>query len=217
MKTKNTIRIYGILGMLGGLTLFAGDLLFYYNGNNGDLLKNMSVASDERILISGISALLATWLYLFGLVPIYYAFASTKPIVRNTVIATFAGILIAYGVVHGAYTAIAISAKLAVNNGLDIKESSHLAIEVNNALRLMVYPLFAVLSFVFIYQVWQRKTLFPRWMVFFFPLLPFILKAIFGRFLSGKWLVIIGGGYLNLMLVMFFAAVVVSLWKKFEE
>jgi len=214
MKTKNLIKIYGILGIIGGLVLFAGDLLFYYNGNSADLLQNMSVASDKRIIISGIFALLATWLYLFGLIPVYYAFTPTKPIVRNTVIATFAGILIAYGVVHGAYTAIAVSAKLAVNNDLDIKESSQLAIQVNNAIRMMVYPLFAVLSIIFIYQVWKKNTLFPKWMVFFFPLLPFLLRGAIMPFLSGKWLVIIGGGYLNLMLVLFFAAVTVSLWDK---
>jgi hypothetical protein len=216
ITTKVSMSIYGILGVLGGLTLFAGDMLFYYNGDSTDLLQNMAIASDTRIILSGIFALLATWLYLFGLVPVYYAFTPTKPIVRNTVVGTFAGILIAYGVVHGAYTAIAVSAKLAVNNDFDIQESSHLAIQVNNAIRMMVYPLFAVLSVIFIYQVWKKNTLFPKWMVFFFPLLPFLLRNIILTFLGGKWQVIIGGGYLNLMLVVFFLAVVVSLWQKQE-
>jgi len=214
MNPKKLIIITGIAGILGGIMLFAGDMLLYYNGDQTDRLLNMATASDENIILSGVFALLATWLYLFGLVPVYYAFRPVSPRIRQAVVILFAGILIAYGVVHGAYMAIAATAKLAHQQHLDLEESARLSIEINNAIRLFVYPLFAVLSVLFIYYVWQRKTLYPRWMVFFFPLLPFLLRGVVWKALDGKWQIIIAGGYLNLILVLFFTASLIALWKK---
>jgi len=49
--------------------------------------------------------------------------------------------------------AIATSSKLAIQNNLDLNESVLLASEANNALRLLVYPIFGLLSVLFIYQV----------------------------------------------------------------
>jgi hypothetical protein len=111
---QSWLRIMGILGLLGGLILFAGDMLFYYDSANANLKINMGNASDTRLMLSGISALFATWFYLFGLVQVYYAFKPTNIAVRNTVIISFAAILTAYGIIHAAYVAIAVASKLAV-------------------------------------------------------------------------------------------------------
>ena len=206
------LRIMGISGLLGGLILFAGDMLFYYDPAGTNLKINMGHAADIRIMLSGITALLATWFYLFGLGQVYYAFKPARSAVRNIVIVCFAGILTAYGIVHAAYVAIAVAAKLAVQNQLDIETATALASSINQTLRLFVYPIFALLSFLFIYQVWQRKTLYPRWMILFFPLIPFLLRGIVGKFLSGSISIVIMGGYLNLILVLFFAASTIALW-----
>jgi len=206
------LRIMGLSGILGGLILFAGDMLFYYDPTNANLKVNMGHASDLRILLSGISALFATWFYLFGLVAVYDAFKPTTLMVRNTMIVCFAGILSAYGIIHAAYVAIAVTAKLAVLNQLDIEMATALASKINQALRLFIYPIFALLSFLFIYQVWKRKTLYPRWMILFFPLIPFLFQGIIGRYLDGSIGIIIMGGFFNLIIVLFFAASTIALW-----
>jgi len=213
MKINRTwLRIMGITGLLGGLILFAGDMLFYYDPDNANIKNNMGYASDFRILLSGISALFATWFYLFGLVSVYYAFKPAKSSIRNTLIVCFAGILSAYGIIHGAYVAIAATAKLAVQYQLDIDMATALASRINHALRLFIYPIFALLSFLFIYQVWNKKTLYPRWMILFFPLIPFLFRGIIGKFLNGSLQIVIMGGYFNLILVLFFAASTIALW-----
>ncbi len=213
MKINRTwLRIMGITGLLGGLILFAGDMLFYYDPDNTNIKINMGYASDFRILLSGISALFATWFYLFGLVSVYYAFKPAKSSIRNTLIVCFAGILSAYGIIHGAYVAIAATAKLAVQYQLDIDMATALASRINHALRLFIYPIFALLSFLFIYQVWNKKTLYPRWMILFFPLIPFLFRGIIGKFLNGSLQIVIMGGYFNLILVLFFAASTIALW-----
>jgi len=214
MKTSQLIKWAGLFGIAGGLILFAGDMLLYYNGNETDRLINMAVSSDWRIILSGVFALFATWFYLLGLIPVYYAFKPAGALVRNTVIILWSGILTAYGVVHGAYTAIAVAAKISHQNQLNLVENSRLAIEVNNAIRLFVYPVFFALSVIFIYQVLKGKTLYPKWILLFYPLLPFLLRKPISSLLNGKYLIIIGGGYLNLILILFFTASFIALWDK---
>ena len=202
----------GILGIFGGLILFTGDMLFYYHPTNPNLRQNIGNASDFRIIASGVTALLSTWFYMFGLGQVYYAFKPVKPIFRNIIIFCFGSILIAYGIIHGAYIAIATSAKLAVQHNLDIKTTTLLASEANETLRLFIYPIFAVLSFLFISKVWKRKTLYPRWIILFFPLIPFLAKDYITKYLSDSLWIIIEGGYFNLILVVFFSASTIALW-----
>ena len=202
------------MGILGGVVLYAGDMLLYYHPERTDRLMNMAEGAEWRIRLSGIFALLSTWFYMFGLIPVYKAFEPAKPFVRNLVVGLFAAVLISYGVVHGAYTAIAISARIALENDLDMSENTLLAIMINNDIRLVVYPIFALLSGLFIYWVGRGKTLYPRYMVFFFPLLPFLLRGLVKNTLHGKWEILIWGGYLNLILVLFFTASIISLRKK---
>ncbi len=91
-----------------------------------------------------------------------------------------------------------------------------LAREANNLLRNIIYPIFGLLSIIFIYQVWRKQTRYPRWMVFFFPLLPFLLQGLIVDNLNGVLKVIIAGGYLNIIFALFFLASTISLWKKVE-
>ncbi len=211
------LRVMGISGILGGLLLFAGDMLFFYHSTSTDLNLNMGNASDVDIMASGVTALVGVWLYMLGLGQVYFAFKPASNIIRNIVLISFGAILISYGVIHGAYVAIATSAKLAVQHNLELEHAVLLATGANQMLRLLVYPIFALLSFVFIWQVWKRKTLYPRWIVFAFPLLPFLFQWFFDSILTGKMWVIIMGGYLNLLLVLFFTASTIALWRVKKE
>lgn len=214
---QSWLRAIGIAGIIGGLTLFAGDMLFYYDGESTDLILNMGNASDSAIIASGITALLASWLYMLGLAQVYYAFKPCTATVRNIVVISFGAILMSYGVVHGAYVAIATTAKLAVNNELDLAATTALASSANQMLRFIIYPVFGVLSVLFIYQVWKKNTLYPRWIILAFPLLPFLFQGLIGSVLTGSLWVIIMGGYLNLILVLFFTASTIALWKVKSE
>ncbi|CAM1341733.1 DUF6796 family protein [Tenacibaculum amylolyticum] len=215
MKTQQFwVRVFGLFGILGGLTLFIGDMLFYYHSSNTNLIENMGNASNNRIVASGVTALFAAWFLVLGVGQVYHAFKPSKPIFRNIVLGCFGAIFIAYGVIHGAYIAIASSAKLAIENNLNINETVSLANEANSILRLFVYPIFGILSVLFIILVWKRKTLYPRWMILFFPLTPFLMQSSICNNLSGSIWIVICGGYLNLILVLFFTASTIALWNK---
>ncbi|WP_297814337.1 DUF6796 family protein [uncultured Polaribacter sp.] len=206
------IRVLGVFGILGGLILLAGDMLLYYDPVNMSLKQNMGNASDFRIIASGVCALFAAWFYMLGLGQVYYAFKTTKPIFRNGTLISFGSILISYGIVHGAFLAIATSAKLATEHSLDINEAVLLSEKTNEILRLFVYPLFGILSILFISQVWKRKTLYPRWIILFFPLIPFLIEDLVTKYLQKDIWIIIKGGYLNIILVIFFTASTIALW-----
>jgi len=207
-------RVLGIFGILGGITLLTGDMLFYYDPTNTNLFENMGNASDSRIIYSTVTALLASWFYILGVIHVYQAFKPTKPLIKNTVLICFAAITISYGVVHGAFVAIATSSKLAIENNLNLNEAVLLASEANNILRLLVYPIFGLLSILFISQVWKKNTLYPRWIILFFPLIPFLIQDFICNNLSGNIWIIVCGGYLNHILIIFFTASTIALWNK---
>ena len=207
-------RVLGIFGILGGITLLTGDMLFYYDPTNTNLFENMGNASDSRIIYSTVTALLASWFYILGVIHVYQAFKPTKPLIKNTVLICFAAITISYGVVHGAFVAIATSSKLAIENNLNLNEAVLLASEANNILRLIVYPIFGLLSILFIIQVWKKNTLYPRWIILFFPLIPFLIQDFICKNLSGNIWIIVCGGYLNHILIIFFTASTIALWNK---
>ncbi len=214
MKTNNTLLLTtGIFGALGGLIMFAGDMLYYYHPESIDLKLNMGHATDLRIMLSGLTALFGTWFYLLGLIQVYLAFKPASSLARNSILISFGAILTAYGIIHGAYVAIAVASKLAVQNQMDISAATDLAVKTNQLLRLFVYPAFAVFSIVFITQVWKKKTLYPRLIILFFPLIPFLFRGLIKKVLSGGLFIIFDGGFFNLILVVFFIASTVLLWK----
>ena len=92
ITNKFWLRIMGFAGILGGLVLFSGDMLFYYDSVSPDIKINMGNASDLRIKLSGISALIATWLYLLGLFQVHYAFKISSKTAKNIVVLSFASI-----------------------------------------------------------------------------------------------------------------------------
>lgn len=214
-NNRSWLRASGIFGLLGGLILFAGDMLFYFNGESTDLVGNMSQVSDLRIKASTVSALLASWCYVLGLSHLNFAFSPTKPAIRKGIVLGFGGIFIAYGVIHGAFVAIAAAAKLAAEHQLDLDQSIALAREANDLLRLFVYPIFALVSLLFITQVWKGKTLYPRWILLFYPLTTLVLfELVISQLLSGAAWTIIMGGHFNLILLIFFAVSTVVLWNQ---
>lgn len=206
------VRTLGIFGVLGGLILFAGDMLLYYDPVGMSFKRNMSNASDFRIIASGVSALFATWFYMIGLGQVYFAFKPAKAIFRNAVLICFGSILIAFGIVHGAFLAIATTAKLSAEYNIDINDAVALSERINYILRLFIYPIVGVLSILFISQVWKRNTLYPRWIIIFFPLIPFLIEDLVCNALPDHIWIIVKGGYLNLILTLFFTASTIALW-----
>jgi len=210
-KRRTAILIFGLAGMAGALVLFAGDMLFYYQPGSADFVANMAAAAPERIVASGICALLAAWLYALGAGQVYLALDPAPAWLRWLVFGSFAAIMIAYGVIHAAYVAIAVAARNAAALGLDPTGQMALAWRTNELMRSVTLLLFAVFTVSFTWAVIAGKTLYPRWILLLSPVVLYFLKGPLVSRLEGAALVVIGGGYLNLLLLVFFAASTVAL------
>ena len=101
-------------------------------------------------------------------------------------------------------------------NNINLQSSVILASQTNQVLRMIIYPIFGLLSVLFIYSVWKKKTLYPQWIILFYPLIPFLLKNVISDNLSGITKVVLIGGYLNIMLIIFYTASTISLWNKIK-
>ncbi len=115
--SRKTALWLGLAGILGSLMLFSGDMLFYFNGDQTDVIANMAVVAPQRIILSGLTALFAAWLHPLGAGQVYYAFQPAARWLRLPVFLSFASIMVAYGIVHGAYVAIATAAQIAAQTG----------------------------------------------------------------------------------------------------
>jgi hypothetical protein len=215
--SRKTAIWLGFAGILGSLIMLSGDMLFYFNGEQTDILANMATVSPQRIILSGLTALFGTWLYMLGAGQVYHAFQPARRWLRLAIFLTFASIMIAYGIVHGAYIAIATSAQNASALGGDIHATTELAIAANNALRTVTYIPFAIFTILFIPAVWLKHSHYPRWIILFHPIIPFLLNDVITSRLDGSLKAIIGGGYLNLILLLFFTASTVALWLNREQ
>jgi hypothetical protein len=197
--------LLGLSGMLGSSIMFAGDMLFYYNGDQTDLYAGMAQASFGRIVASGLCAVVGAWFYTLGAGQIYYAFQPAKQWVRLTAFFSFAMVMIAMGVIHGAYVALATSAQNAVQFGLEPDALKQVALSTNNSMRAVGFVPFGVFAACFIATVWEKDTLYPRWMVLLCPIFPMFLAGFITKRLGGEFKAIIAGGYFNLVFLVFFA------------
>ncbi len=123
--SRKTALWLGLAGILGSLMLFSGDMLFYFNGDQTDVIANMAVVAPQRIILSGLTALFAAWLHPLGAGQVYYAFQPAARWLRLPVFLSFASIMVAYGIVYGAYIAIA------AQTGSDPHALAHQAISAN--------------------------------------------------------------------------------------
>jgi hypothetical protein len=201
----------GLAGMAGSLVMFAGDMLFYYNGAQTDLYAGMAQASFSRIVASGLCAVIGGWLYTLGAGHIYYAFQPAKRWVRLTAFIAFAMVMIAMGIIHGAYVALATSAQDAVQFGLKPDALKQLPLITNNSMRAVGMLPFAIFAACFIATVWEKDTLYPRWMLVFCPLFPMFLAGAVTKNLGGEVKAIVAGGYFNLAFLLFFTASTLAL------
>jgi hypothetical protein len=211
LVSKKLGILMGLSGILGSLILFTGDMLFYYNGEQTDLYAGMAQASFGRIVASGLSAVIGGWFYTLGAGQLYYAFQPAKKWVRLTVFISFAMVMIAMGVIHGAYVALATSAQNAVQFGLEPDALKQLALTTNNSMRAVGFVPFGLFAACFIATVWEKDTFYPRWMIIFCPIVPMFFGGVIINNLEDEFKAIVAGGYYNLIFLLFFTISTVAL------
>ncbi|WP_457637579.1 hypothetical protein [Oceanithermus sp.] len=103
--------------------------------------------------------------------------------------------MIAYGVIHGAFVAIAVAAQNAAALGLPADALAQTAIRSNDLLRNVTMVPVAVFTLLFTWLVLAGMSHYPRWVALFNPGLLFPLKQPLLGWLSSPAQVVVGGGF----------------------
>jgi len=212
-ETITIIRLCGIVGILGALATGFGDLLYnHIPGSKQTLYEKMSSFPQKRLVTAGILGLIGSWLYLFSVFHLYYAFLSVGNLFALAVSISFALVAIAYGVAHASYYAIGSATKIARDNQLDVESAGKLGEALFSKIVLITYiPVLAV-SLLMIYGVISGSSAYPIWMVVFLPIIPYLLRPVVLKILRGRLHELVRDSYDNFVLLVYFLVSTFVLW-----
>lgn len=211
--TTTIIRLCGIMGILGALTTGLGDLLYnHIPGSKQTLYEKMSTFPMKRLVTAGILGLIGSWLYLFSIFHLYYAFLPLGDLFALIISISFALVAVAYGVAHASYFAIGSAVKIARENQLDVESAGRLGETLFSKIVLITYIPVAVFSLPAIYAVIMGRSAYPVWMVVFQPIVPYLLRGVVLKILPGRAHEIIRDSYDNFVLLLYFLVSTIVLW-----
>jgi uncharacterized protein DUF6796 len=211
--TLGRLRWTGLAGTLGAILLFSGDLLYLYNPNaEQSYITTLGTVPAWRLVASGVLALVACWFYLLGSGHLYYALQPAGPRIAAASFASFAAIMVAYGISHAAYFAIGAAAQVARQLGTSADAAAGLPLSYYNLLLQITYIPVAIATVLLVYAILFRPTRYPRWMILFIPTFLYLAQEPIVAALSGVAKVIVSAGYSNLIILLFYAVSTVVLW-----
>lgn len=212
-ETITIIRLCGIAGIVGALTMGLGDLLYnHIPGSKKTLYEKMSTFSQKRLVTAGIFGLIGSWLYLFSAFHVYYAFLSVGKLFALAMALSFALVAIAYGVGHASYFAIAVAVKIAHDNQLDVTSAGKSGEVLFSKIVLITYIPVAFFSLPTMYGVISGRSAYPIWMLIFLPIIPYLLRPLVLKVLRGRVHELIRDSYDNFVLLLYFFVSTLVLW-----
>ena len=211
--TTLTLRLFGLFGILGAILFMCGDLLYnHIPGSKDNPTVKMSKMPAARLLNAGTFGLIGCWFYTLASLHIFLGFRPIGEIFAFILALVFAIVMICYGIAHTAYFAIPAGAKMAEQAGMDAGIGGKLGNTFFQRLVFITYVPVAIASMMMFYGIVTGRSMYPRWMVLFLPIILYILKAPITRLLKGRLGEIVNDCYDNLVLFVFFVLSTLVLW-----
>lgn len=152
------LRLFGLSGVLGSIIFIIGDLLYnHVPGSKSRIAIKMSSLSASRLLNAGTLGLIGSWFYVIGSLHLYIAFHSTGEMFDFILTASFAIVMVCYGVSHAAYFSIATGAKTALQLGSDLESGGKLGSSFFQRLVIITYIPVVISSLMMIYGILAGK------------------------------------------------------------
>ena len=224
MNEQKLLRLTGLIGMLAALMGFTADWLLYggfYGGEefytiSGQIMSNVS---NTRLMVGGLLGPIEAAFYIVGFWHIYMAL---RPGGKTLAAITFGGlswsVIVGAGAFHSAFVfkGLLLRAQKIITDP-QISWFQALLSDASRYIHLLYQVMFFLglaATFVFLFLILFRKTLYPKWMVLFVPtlwvlVLPQIAKNIPAP-IGGMLL----GGSMNLSFLLYFAVSTILLWKQ---
>jgi hypothetical protein len=194
LKTNNA-KWFGVAGILGGVLMLLGDWLFYFDYTSGadfqpaDIMRSFS---DQRLAIGGALGPIAALLYSFGAVSIYLALKSVNQSVAFLISTLMVILFMHMGAYHVLYPVHGFISKVQ-----DPVVSTTLKNQLST-LTSIIYTIEFIMglltTLLFFFLVLTKKTIYPKWIVIFFPTvlsllsdLPRMLPYPIGGIIVGSW------------------------------
>ncbi|MFH1524397.1 MAG: DUF6796 family protein [Chloroflexota bacterium] len=214
--TTWALRLFGLSGVIGSILFIFGDLLYnHVPGSKNTPAEKMSRLPASRLLNAGTFGLIGCWFYTLASLHLYIAFRPAGNIFAFIFLIAFAATMICYGISHAAYFAIATGAKVAAKLGSDAESGGNLGNAFFKRMVNITYIPVAIFSLMMIYGIVTGRSMYPRWMVVFLPIVIYLLKTPVVRILKGRLQEIINDSYDNIVLFVFYVLSTIVLWNGF--
>lgn len=208
---NKNLKLTGYAGLVGSLLMYAGDMLLYFTTQpipdvDNDLLPSMGAIPLERLSIGGLLGPLAAILYIIGF---YHLFLRIKKTRKKTAFGMYVCLSISIffgGSYHAFFPAFGIASA-----------QGHPEIIANllsyaQLLGGLAFSLMGIGWLLFSVLVLQKQTSFPRWIVLVTPLVTIWFNLLW-QMLPQPFLVLIAGGWNNLVCTLIFAVSLLTLNK----
>ena len=205
------------IGLAGALLMFAGDMLLYYTPEDfacgpkssageriNAIIDVMKELPAGRVMAGGMIGPIAAFLYCIGF---YHIVLITNEQTYTLAMAAF--LLSCFGIIiGGAYHSHCAYLGLLGDDGG--RNALNAAMKYFQKMPLILYAGEGIGFLLLIFLIVTGKTVLPRWIFLLSPGMLFLLKPAVSRLPKGAR-VIISGGWMNLISVIYYSAVLIAI------
>ena len=205
------------IGLAGALLMFAGDMLLYYTPEDfacgpkssaeeriNAIIDVMKELPAGRVMAGGMIGTIAAFLYCIGF---YHIVLMTNEQTYTLAMAAF--LLSCFGIIiGGAYHSHCAYLGLLGDDGG--RNALNAAMKYFQKMPLILYAGEGIGFLLLIFLIVTGKTVLPRWIFLLSPGMLFLLKPAVSRLPKGAR-VIISGGWMNLISVIYYSAVLIAI------
>ena len=205
------------IGLAGALLIFAGDMLLYYTPEDfacgpkssaeekiNAIIDVMKELPAGRVMAGGMIGPIAAFLYCIGF---YHIVLMTNEQTYTLAMAAF--LLSCFGIIiGGAYHSHCAYLGLLGDDGG--RNALNAAMKYFQKMPLILYAGEGIGFLLLIFLIVTGKTVLPRWIFLLSPGMLFLLKPAVSRLPKGAR-VIISGGWMNLISVIYYSAVLIAI------
>ena len=198
-----------LIGLIGAILMFIGDMVLYYSkddyasdGTLTPIIEIMKKESRIRLYIGGMIGTVAAFLYCVGYYHLVLIVAEHYKILGWCCLGINCLGIICGGVYHSHCAYLGLIGR---HQNQEILDEVLKYLNVQKAVAFGLQGIgFCLLALVIV----LKWTVFPRWVVLFTPGILFTLFPLTRKLPKG-WHMIIGGGWTNLISVIYYAVILV--------
>jgi hypothetical protein len=200
----NKLQLLSLLGILGSLLMFSGDMLLYFapvSGLEYDSIARMGTMPIGRLIAGGLMGPIASVFSIIGGYLFYMIFRSVNKIIAIILFISFAILFIFAGTYHALFPNFGFIGRLPES----LQTQQLLFIKTyKESLYTVIFICGTFWTLLLFYLVFFKKTIYPKWMLLFTPTLLIMLSQPLKNYIPYPLGAIIYGGWINLCFMLFF-------------